>query len=121
MFERQERTAFLLLLGIALIVTAAYLAFDVTGKSAFAVPFDKSSPDGQLVAFEGTVNRVAATATGGNLILVCDDVTIFITSRVAEKIDIQKGDHVALYGIVQTYKGKKELTITSERDIFINP
>ena len=61
MFERQERVAFLLLLGVACAVVIAHLVLGTLGKQPFARPFTNSSADGELVFLSGTIDQVTIT------------------------------------------------------------
>jgi len=119
MFMREERIALLLLIVVALALCTGYGIITYLGNSVFAFPYSSSSPDGQLVIFNGSVDRVTFTPNGGNLILDCNEVTVFLPSQVAKEIVIEKGNRVQLYGIVQTYRGKKEIVVSNSGDITV--
>jgi hypothetical protein len=85
MFERQERVAILLLLGVACAVITAHLILGTLGKQPFARPFTNNSAEGELV------------------------------------LTLQKGDSIFVYGVVQTYRGKKEIVVSSGKDISFIP
>ena len=119
MLGREERIALLLLIVVALSLCTGYGIITYLGNSVFAATFSSSSPEGQLVVFNGSVDRVTATINGGNLILECDGVTVFLPSQVAQTVAIEKGSRIQLYGIVQTYRGKKEIVVSSAGDIAI--
>ncbi len=117
MFEREERIALFLLIGVMLILVSAYLVLDFTGKGLFAVPYTDQSPDGQLVILNGTADKITPLANGGHIIIECNGATIFIPSQIAEKISVHKGEKLMIYGTVQTYRGKKEIMVNDARDI----
>ena len=121
MFERQERVAVFLLLGVMIAVIAAHLVLGTLGKQPFARPFTNASADGELVITSGTIDQVAYTQTGGHLNLYMNNITIFIPAQVAQELTMRKGDTISLYGIVQTYRGKKEIIVSSGKDITLIP
>lgn len=119
MLGRQERIALLLLVGVAVTVVAAHTALSMIGKEPFAHPFTKNSPDGELVTVEGTIAKAALIENGGHLSLVVNNTSIFIPASAAQGIVVHKGDTIVAYGIVQTYRGEKEIVISSAEDIHI--
>jgi DNA/RNA endonuclease YhcR with UshA esterase domain len=121
MFERQERAAILLLFGVAVVVIAAHLILANLGKQPFAHPFTNSSADGELVFIEGHIDQITLTNSGGHVILNLDNLSIFLPAQVAQKLSLQKGDMISVYGIVQTYRGKKEIVVSSAEDIRLKP
>jgi DNA/RNA endonuclease YhcR with UshA esterase domain len=121
MFGRQERVAILLLLGVAVVVISAHLALGTFGKQPFAHTFAENSADGELVSASGIVEQISYTKNGGHMNLYLNTTTIFIPAQVAQDLILNKGDSISVYGIVQTYRGKKEIVISSKKDIFIIP
>ena len=121
MLMRQERIAALLLVGVAVVVIAAYLVLDSVGKQPFARTFTNASADGELVTVEGMVSQATLTRSGGHLVLSLDGVTVFVPAQAAEGLTVHKGDRISVYGTVQTYQGKKEIVVSSGRDIRIVP
>jgi len=117
MLGRQERTAILLLLGVAAIVIAAHGILTVIGKQPFAHTFTNASADGELVFFEGMIDQASLTKNGGHVILRIQNISVFIPAQVAQGQAFQKGQRVALYGIVETYRGEKEIVVSSSGDI----
>jgi DNA/RNA endonuclease YhcR with UshA esterase domain len=117
MFERQERLAILLLIGVAVAVIAAHLILGSFGKQPFSKPFTNNSADGELVYVEGIIDQVALTKTGGHMTLQIDSLTIFIPAQVARELTLKKGANISVYGIVETYRGKKEIMVNSAEDI----
>jgi DNA/RNA endonuclease YhcR with UshA esterase domain len=117
MFEHQERVAFLLLIGVAVAVISAHLILGSLGKQPFSKPFVNNSADGELVHIEGTVDQVALTRTGEHMILQINNLTIFIPAQVARDLAVKKGEIISVYGIVETYRGKKEIMVNSVEDI----
>jgi hypothetical protein len=120
MFERQERTAILLLIGVAGTVFVATVVLGILGNQPFARPYSGSSADGELVFFEGTIDKVALTRSGGHMTLVAKNLSIFIPSDVAKGVSLKKGDRISLYGTVQTYRGNKEIIVNSASDVRIS-
>jgi DNA/RNA endonuclease YhcR with UshA esterase domain len=50
-----------------------------------------------------------------------DNITIFVPAQVAQDRTLLKGDSISLYGVVQTYRGKKEVVVSSGKDITVVP
>jgi len=121
MFERQERVAVLLLIGVAVAVIAAHLILGSMGKQPFSKPFTDNSADGELVHVEGIIDHVTLTKTGGHMTLQINNLTIFIPAQAARDLTVKKGENISVYGIVETYRGKKEIMVSSADDIrFLN-
>jgi hypothetical protein len=121
MFERQERVAILLLLGVACIVITAHLILGTLGKQPFARPFTNNSGDGELVIANGTIDQITITKNGGHMNVYLADITIFVPAQIAQELTLRKGDAISVYGVVQTYRGKKEIIISSGKDIAVIP
>ncbi len=121
MLERQEHAAMVLLLIVLITVTAAYLILGSFGKQPFARAFTNDSPDGELVVVSGTIDHVVITQNGGHMNVYTDTTTIFVPAQVAQGLTLQKGETISVYGIVQTYRGKKEIVVNSVQDILAVP
>jgi DNA/RNA endonuclease YhcR with UshA esterase domain len=121
MFERQERVAILLLLGVACVVITAHLFLGTLGKQPFARPFTNNSADGELVIAGGRIDQISITKNGGHMNVYIADITIFVPAQIAQELTLRKGDSISVYGVVQTYRGKKEIIVSSEKDISVNP
>jgi DNA/RNA endonuclease YhcR with UshA esterase domain len=119
MFERQERVAILLLLGVACAVITAHLVLGTLGKQPFAHPFTNNSADGELVIVNGTIDQIAITKNGGHMNVYLTNITIFVPVQIAQDLTLKKGDSISVYGVVQTYRGEKEIVISSGKDIFV--
>jgi DNA/RNA endonuclease YhcR with UshA esterase domain len=119
MFVRQERVAILLLAGVAFMVIAAHIVLAGLGKQPFAHTFSNTSADGELVVVEGQIDQITLTKSGGNLVLNMNNLSIFLPAQAAHGLSLQKGDSITVYGIVQTYRGKKEIVVDSAKDIRI--
>lgn len=117
MLGHQERTALLLLTAVAVIVIAAHGVLTVLGNQPFARPFSNASADGELVLFEGRIDSVSLTKSGGHLIVSVSNQTVFIPAQAAQGLTLQKGQNVSLYGTVETYRGKKEIVVNSAGDV----
>lgn len=117
MFERQERVAVFLLLGVITAVIFAHLVLSTLGKQPFAHSFTNNSADGELVIVKGTIDRVVYTQNGGHVNLYVNNITIFVPAQVAQELTLRRGDTISLYGVVQTYRGEKEIIVSSKKDI----
>ncbi len=121
MFERQERVAILLLVGVAITVIVAHVVLAGLGKQPFARPFTNSSPEGELVVVEGQIDQISLTKSGGHMTVSVNNLSIFLPVQVVQVVSLQKGDRISVYGVVQTYRGKKEIVVSSAEDIRILP
>lgn len=121
MFERQERMAVLLLVSVAMVVIVAHLVLTGLGKQPFARPFTNSSSDGELVVLEGQIDRITLTNSGEYATMSVNNLSIFLPARVVQEVLLQKGDRISVYGIVQTYRGKKEIVVSAAEDVRILP
>jgi len=121
MFERQERVAVLLLVGVAIAVIMAHIVLASLGKQPFARPFTNSSSDGELVIVEGSVDQITLTKSGGHMTVKVNNLSIFLPAHVVQALSFQKGDTISVYGIVQTYNGKKEIVVNSAEDVRVKP
>jgi len=119
MFERQERYAVLLLVGVALVVIVAHFVLAGLGKQPFARPFTDNSADGELVVVDGQIDRITLTTSGGHAIVSLDNISVFVPEQVIQKVPLQKGDRISVYGTVQTYRGKKEIVVNAPEDVRI--
>jgi len=117
MFERQERLAVLLLVGVAIAVISAHLVLTYLGKQPFAHPFSESSADGELVYTDGQIDQITLTKDGDYALIRLGNISLFMQSQHVRSLGLQKGDRVSVYGIVQTYHGKKELVVNTAEDI----
>ncbi len=119
MLMRQERIALLLLVAVAGIVLSAHAMLTFAGKEPFARPFTESAADGELVIIEGNVDRATLIENGGHLSLQVHNVTVFVPASASGNLVVHRNDTITAYGIVQTYRGKKEILIGSPEDIRI--
>jgi len=109
--------AVFLLLGVIIAVISAHLVLGTLGKQPFAHPFTNNSADGELVIVKGTIDRIVYTQTGEHLNLYVNNITIFVPTQVAQELTLRKGDSISIYGVVQTYRGQKEVVVSSKKDI----
>ena len=121
MFVRQERVAVFLLVGVAVAVIVGHLVLAGLGKQPFARPFNNNSVDGELVVVEGMIDQITLTKSGGHMTLSVNNLSVFLPAQVVQGITLQKGDRISVYGIVQTYRGKKEIVVSDARDVRILP
>jgi len=115
--ERQERTAFLLLLAVCMIVAGAHLVLTGIGKAAFASPYSSQSREGDLVTLQGTVEKVTVTQSGGHLILRVDGIPVFVPASARGDLPVLAGDRVAVLGTIQIYQGEREIVVQSRGDL----
>jgi DNA/RNA endonuclease YhcR with UshA esterase domain len=121
MFERQERMAALLLVSVAIVVIIAHVVLTGLGKQPFARPFTNSSSDGELVVVEGQIDQITLTKSGGHMTASVNNLSIFLPAQVVQEVSLQKGDRISVYGIVQTYRGKKEIVVSAAEDVRLWP
>ncbi|MDD3933529.1 MAG: hypothetical protein PHP55_06695 [Methanoculleus sp.] len=117
MLERQEKTALAVLVCVVGIVLAAHLLFDAVARPLVATPYSEEVPDGVLVLLEGRVEEVKKTSTGGHRILTVNGTTVFLPQNVAAALELGENESITLYGVVQTYRGKREVVVASAADI----
>ena len=120
MLDRKERVALALLIGVALAVSAAALVLESVGKAPFYTPFTNSSREGDFVVLEGRVDQVSWTRDGAHLQMVVSGVNVFVPSAAEHGVLVAKGDNATLYGVVQTYRGEKEVMVESPGDLAIS-
>jgi hypothetical protein len=121
MFERQERGAVLLLVGVAIAVLVAHVVLTGLGKQPFARPFTNSSLDGELVVMEGQIDQITLTKSGGHMTVSVNNLSVFLPAQIVQAVSLQKGDRISVYGVVQTYRGKKEIVVSAPEDVRILP
>ncbi len=119
MLEEPERRAILLLLLVTGIVCGAHLILSTLGNATFAVPYAPDIAEGSLVVLEGTVEKITLTQEGGHRILQVGGVPVFIPASTADGCIVLTGDPVRIYGIVQLYRGEREILVRSSADITI--
>jgi hypothetical protein len=119
MLVRQEKIALTLLFLVSISLIASFLVLDNMGRATFATPFCFDSPEGSLVIHSGIVDSMETTRSGGHLILDVSGVPVFIPERAARDIIVASGDSITLYGIVQTYRGEKEILVEYGDDISV--
>jgi uncharacterized SAM-binding protein YcdF (DUF218 family) len=119
MLGRQERMALSLLIGVAVVVLAAHLVLSAIGNQPFAREYSVDSSDGELVFIEGKIDQVSVTNSGEHRILKINDTVVFVPAQALPAFTLQKGERIAVYGLVQTYQGKKEIVVRSKEDIRI--
>jgi len=119
--ERQERTAFLLLLAVCAIVAGAHLVLTGVGKAAFAAPYSTQSREGDLVSLQGTVERVTVTQSGNHFILTVDGITVFVPAAARGDLPVLEGDRVVVLGTVRIYQGEKEIVVQAKEDLRVLP
>jgi hypothetical protein len=119
--ERQERTAFLLLVAVCAIVAGAHLVLTGIGKAAFASPYSTRSQVGDLVSLQGTVERVTVTQSGNHLMLRVDGIPVFVPASARGDLVVLEGDRMAVLGTVQIYQGEREIVVQAKEDLRVLP
>lgn len=114
---RQEKIAILILVMVLAIVLASTGILEILGKGVFSRPYSPECADGELVYHEGVVEEQSSTATGGHKILVVSGIRVFIPSSSVKEGWPKVGDTVSLYGVVQTFRGEREILIRAPGDI----
>jgi hypothetical protein len=117
MLLRQERLAFVLLVIVAIGISLGSLILAGIDKGTRAKEFSLLQPEGSLVRIEGIVEELRWTQTGGHLNVRVAGTPVFIPAGVAKKITLRKGDHVLVYGIIQNYRGEKEVVVQNAGDV----
>ncbi|MDN7011714.1 hypothetical protein FGW20_01395 [Methanoculleus sp. FWC-SCC3] len=119
MLERQEKTALAVLVCVIGIVLAVHILFNAVGRPLVTEPYSPEVPDGALVLLEGSIEEITETSTGGHLILSVNGTTVFLPENVVAGLELHENENVTLYGVVQTYRGKREVVVASSGDIQI--
>jgi hypothetical protein len=119
MLLRQERNALLLLFVVTATVLTASAILTNIDKADIASEYTPLSDEGTLVHLQGLVEDIHTTKTGGHIAASVNNTSVFIPADVAGKITLHPGDRVSLYGIVQTYRGEREVVVSSPGDIII--
>lgn len=119
MLLRQERFALALITLVVIGIAGGTVLLSGIDKGALASEYHQDESDGSLVCINGTIEELRKTETGGHLIAEITGTTIFIPSNVASKVTLRKGDCVMVIGIVQTYRGTKEIIVQDARDVRI--
>jgi OB-fold nucleic acid binding domain. len=115
--ERQEKQAVFLLIMVICIVSSAHVMVSLLGNEAFAAPYTPEVSEGSLVRLEGPVDAVTTTQEGGHVILQVQGVRVFMPSSVAVQHMIIRGDQIRIYGVVQVYRGQREVVVSRASDV----
>ena len=86
MFGRQERVAILLLIVVAITVTAAHIVLTQIGKGPFASTYTDQSADGTLVHLSGIIDQATVLKNGGHVLLTIVNVTVFVPATAPASI-----------------------------------
>jgi DNA/RNA endonuclease YhcR with UshA esterase domain len=119
MLLRQERIALLLLCGVTAAVLAASVILTNFDKADLASEYTTLSAEGALVHLQGQIEEIHTTKTGGHITASVNGTSVFIPADVAGKITLHPGEKVSLYGVVQTFRGEREVVVSSPGDIII--
>jgi hypothetical protein len=118
MLEKQERLAVLILVAVLAVCAISAFVLETLGKEPFARQYDPGLPDGTLVAWEGIVQKIIRVSQGSSLIMDVSGVQVYVPSPVAPGLP-EENDRITLYGVIQTWKGKREILVTDGKDIRI--
>ena len=125
--EKEEKIVVILLTMAILSLSIAYLTYypnDITGRGGKELT--SNSDIGERVWLEGVVFSKMTTFKGDHLILNVDHdsqlIAIFIpNNNGADAIDnmIQKNDQVRIIGILDEYKGDREIVVQDKKDVML--
>ncbi|HWQ67430.1 MAG TPA: hypothetical protein VN372_11235 [Methanospirillum sp.] len=118
MLERQERSAVLVLILVMVACGCATVIFSALGKEPFVVDYSPDIRDGTLVRYQGVISHITETRTGGSLILELSGTVVFI-SPAPQDLLIAQEDSIRVFGIAQTYKGKREIMVSDPADVVV--
>jgi uncharacterized ubiquitin-like protein YukD len=121
MLGRQERIVLIILCAVTAVVLTSYLALEIAGKESFSGPYRDDSPVGSLVRLTGKVEQVTRIENGGHLILLVNRTRVFVPAGSVPDAGIAKGDSLVVLGVVQNYRGDREITVSQPEDIRIQP
>jgi hypothetical protein len=117
--ERQEKQAIFLLILVICVVSAAHVVLSVLGNDPFAAPYTAEVSEGKLVQLEGIIDRITITQEGGHRILQIQGVQVFIPASVALPQPIAAGMQIRVYGVVQIYRGQREVAVSRSSDVMV--
>ncbi|MCD4703019.1 MAG: OB-fold nucleic acid binding domain-containing protein [Methanosarcinaceae archaeon] len=125
--EKEEKIVVILLTMAILSLSVAYLAYypnDITGRGGKELT--SNCDIGERVWLEGVVFSKTTTFKGDHLILNVDHdsqlIAVFIpNNNGASEIDnmIRKNDRVHIIGILDEYKGDKEIVVQDKKDVIL--
>lgn len=119
MLLRQERIALFLLCIVALGLVIATAVLAGVDNATLATEYRADARDGIFVHLSGVTAEVRTTQAGGHIIATVNGTKVFIPSDTAREVALNPGDQVSLYGIVQTYRGEREIVVNSHTDITV--
>jgi hypothetical protein len=119
MMERQEKQAIFLLILVICVISGGHMVLSMLGNGAFAAPYTAEVSEGKLVLLEGVVDTITTTQEGGHMILSVQNVQVFIPASVAGQQKINAGDQIRVYGVVQIYRGQREVAVSRSSDITV--
>jgi len=119
MLLRQERIALFLLCIVALGLIIATAVLAGVDNATLATEYRADARDGIFVHLSGVTAEVRTTQAGGHIIATVNGTKVFIPSDTARDVALNPGDQVSLYGIVQTYRGEREIVVNSHTDITV--
>lgn len=116
-FGREEKMAILLLLTVVVISCIICFVLEDIGKYSFASPYGPSSEPGDLVFYEGIVDEIIYTNTGGHIIVKSEDTIIFIRKGAMNEINPKPGMQIQATGTIEIYKEEEEILVEGPGDV----
>lgn len=124
--EKEEKIVVVLLVMAVASLAVAYITFLPAGDTNSARQLTTMSAIGDEVFFEGTVIEKRLTSTGNHLLLDIDYdaqvITVFIPDSAGSD-DVNKAvsenDRVRITGIVDEYKGDREVVVNNKNDVTV--
>jgi hypothetical protein len=111
-FGKEEKLAILLLIAVTAASGTIFLLLDSAGKESFASPYGPSADTGDLVFYEGDVDEIIYTRTGGHIIVKSGNNTIFIRNGAVQEISGEPGLMIHAVGTVENYEGEREIYVS---------
>ncbi|UUX91275.1 OB-fold nucleic acid binding domain-containing protein [Methanoplanus endosymbiosus] len=119
LFEREEKTALIILAAVIIVLFLAQFAISGYDKSEFAEIYSNESETGNLVILKGEINTIDRTKSGGHIILDVSGVKVFIPGGEEYNLSVQKNDIAEITGTVDLYNGEREIVVDKREDIRI--
>lgn len=119
LFEKEERTAIIILSAVIIILFSAQFIISGTDKAEFAEIYSDESEKGSMVILNGEINSIDRTKSGGHIILDVSGVKVFIPGGEEYNLSLKKNDIVEITGNVDLYNGEREIVVDSRDGIRI--
>ena len=116
MLTRPEKEAVITLIVVVSALFLLWVAFVFVFPDIGVVPYTDDVADNTKVTYAGVVESQKVTSTGGHLLLVVSNVTVFVQGGGSE-LFVLPGDRIRVLGTASTYGGKREIVVSSIADI----